>query len=209
MLQGKNRSRSVTNCLIAVGSNLVSRAGDSAETVRVALGLLAGELAVESGRAESGRPASATRISRLYRTPAFPPGAGPDFVNAAIALHSPLAPEAMLARLHDIEGRLGRRRNRRWEARTIDLDLLACDDMILPDATTQARWMALSPRAQARAAPARLILPHPRLHERAFVLLPLADIAPDWRHPVLGRSVRELVADLPAAALSGISALGS
>lgn len=204
MLQAQNGSRSVTNCLVAVGSNLASRAGGTGETVRVALGLLARELA-DGPAAESGDLGAPPVVSRLYRTPAFPPGAGPDFINAAVAIETHLPPDGILARLHDIEARLGRRRNRRWEARTMDLDLLACGDLVLPDTATQARWMALSPGAQARVAPDRLILPHPRLHERAFVLLPLADIAPDWRHPVLGRSVGEMLAALPEAALAGIT----
>lgn len=98
----------------------------------------------------------------------------------------------MLSALHAVEDRLGRKREGRWGRRVIDLDLLACGDAVLPDLDTHAHWRNLPLEAQQRLAPDGLILPHPRLHERAFVLVPLADVAPDWRHPILGLSVKEM-----------------
>ena len=92
-------------------------------------------------------------------------------------------PEAVLARLHATEDAFARRRRARWGPRTLDLDLIAMGDTVLPDAATQARWRALDAAAQRSLAPDRLILPHPRMQERAFVLVPLADVAPGWRHP--------------------------
>ncbi len=82
--------------------------------------------------------------------------------------------------------------------RTLDIDLLAMGDSVLPDASTQDAWRGLAPDLQSREAPDQLILPHPRLQDRAFVLAPLADIEPDWVHPRTGRSVREMLAALPA-----------
>lgn len=146
-------------------------------------------------------------LSRFWRSPAFPPGSGPDFVNAAAAVESDLAPQALLARLHAIEAGLGRVRVRRWGQRTLDLDLLAMGDTILPDAATLRRWIELPLAGQMGTAPDELILPHPRLQDRAFVLCPLAEIAPDWRHPLLRRSVREMADALPKAEKSALQPL--
>jgi 2-amino-4-hydroxy-6-hydroxymethyldihydropteridine diphosphokinase len=139
--------------------------------------------------------------SRFFRTPCFPAGTGPDYVNAAciVQVSGDLSPHAVLARLHDVEAIFGRRRARRWGMRTLDLDLLAYGDSVLPDADTQTRWRDLPDADQARLAPDQLILPHPRLQDRAFVLVPLADVAPGWRHPVLGLTVADMVSRLPAA----------
>ncbi len=146
-------------------------------------------------------------VSRFFRTPAYPPGSGPDFVNVAALLRTALAPGPLLAALHAIEARYGRERLTRWGERTLDIDLLAVEDRILPDEATLRHWMDLAPARQRVEAPDRLILPHPRLHERAFVLIPLAEIAPGWRHPLTGRTVAEMAAALPEADKSAICPL--
>jgi len=103
----------------------------------------------------------------------------PWFVNGVVAVETFLPPAELLALLHDVEAEFGRTRNIRNEARILDLDLLAYDDCVMNE-------------------PDGPILPHPRLHERAFVLLPLADVDPDWRHPVTGAAIADLIAALPA-----------
>lgn len=140
-------------------------------------------------------------VSRLYRTPCFPPGAGPDYVNAAFAADVPaeLSPDAILSLLHRIEAEMGRTRETRWGMRTLDLDLIALGDAVLPDVATQDQWRDLASETQRITAPDRLILPHPRLQDRAFVLVPLADVAPDWCHPRLNLTVTQMLAALPAA----------
>jgi 2-amino-4-hydroxy-6-hydroxymethyldihydropteridine diphosphokinase len=144
---------------IGVGANL----GEPRETVEAALA------ALETLPGTRGH-----RRSRLYRTAPVGPQDQPDYVNAAMAFDTELAPSELLARLHGIEADFGRERNVRWGPRTLDLDLLLHGEQVIdgPD----------------------LAVPHPRIQERGFVLAPLADLAPALRHPVLGVTVDALYA---------------
>ena len=145
--------------------------------------------------------------SRIFSTPAFPAGAGPDFANAVAVFETDLPAGEVLAILHEVEALFGRMRKARWEARGLDLDLLAVGNRITPNLSVLQDWMQLTPELQRQEAPPELILPHPRLHERGFVLMPFDDVSPDWRHPVLGLSVAEMLKALPTSALEGIFAL--
>jgi len=158
-------------------------------------------------RGLSGIATSPVVASRIFQSEAFPAGSGPDYVNAAAIVQSTLEPAQVLTALHQIEAANGRVRDRRWGQRTLDLDLLACDDLVVPDEGTVRGWMTLPLDDQLRDVPAELLLPHPRLHERAFVLLPLRDIAPNWCHPVLHKTVSEMLDDLPAALQNTVNAL--
>jgi len=115
--------------------------------------------------------------SPWYLSEPVPASDQPWFVNAVAAVATELPPEALLARLLAFETRFGRERAARNAARSLDLDLLDYDGR--------------------QCATATLVMPHPRLHERRFVLVPLSDVAPDWRHPTLGMTASELVARLP------------
>jgi 2-amino-4-hydroxy-6-hydroxymethyldihydropteridine diphosphokinase len=118
-----------------------------------------------------------TARSRWYASAPVPLSDQPWYVNGVAIVETRLAPPALLTALLAVERRFGRRRSKPNAARTLDLDLLDYRGR---------RW-----------ATARLTLPHPRLHERRFVLRPLVDLAPAWRHPLSRRSAAALLAALP------------
>ncbi len=128
-------------------------------------------------------------------------------MNAAVLVDTALSAPELLEALHAIERDHGRERKERWGARTLDLDLLCLGDEVLPDRATFNAWLGLSPERQRTEAPDRLILPHPRLQDRGFVLIPLGEIAPYWRHPVTGKTVAQMVEELPEAEKAAICPL--
>jgi 2-amino-4-hydroxy-6-hydroxymethyldihydropteridine diphosphokinase len=180
---------------VAVGSNLASKQGNSLQTVENAV--LAVAKATET----------TAQISRFFRTPAYPLNSGPDFVNAVFAIRWTAGAADLLTILHKIEREFGRLRTVRWGARVLDLDLLALGQTVLPDFAEQEKWRDLSAEQAGQIAPDTLILPHPRLQDRAFVLVPWADIAPDWAHPSTGLTVRQMMDALPEVDRASMTAL--
>ncbi|WP_069301527.1 2-amino-4-hydroxy-6-hydroxymethyldihydropteridine diphosphokinase [Neptunicoccus sediminis] len=181
VLQQQNAREDLSKCLIALGSNLSNEIGASVKIVEAAIGDLSsiGLFPVET--------------SRFFRTPAFPAGAGPDFVNAVVYCETALSASTVLEGLHKVEKRLGRTREKRWEARVIDLDLIDFDGQILPDIATFSQWRDLPKKIQMERAPEQIILPHPRIQDRLFVLIPLRDVVPNWRHPVSGATLDQMI----------------
>ncbi len=187
--------RKVQSALIAFGANVALGNKSLAQTILDAVARL------------TLPNLTLRQMSPLYATPCFPVGAGPDYVNAVALMDSGLEPAELLAHLHAVEADFGRDRVVRWGQRTLDLDLLALGDLVLPDGATQDHWRGLDPALQSQLAPQQLILPHPRLQDRAFVLVPMADVAPDWRHPGLGLTVREMLGKLEIAEIRAVTPL--
>ena len=150
---------------------------------------------------------SVEAVSRFFSTPCFPAGSGPDYINAAAQIAFSGGAGEILAILHEVEHEFGRERQERWGGRTLDLDLIAGGQLILPDVEIYRQWRDLSVEQQMRQSPDQLILPHPRVQDRAFALVPLADVAPDWMHPVLGKTVLQMLEELPEGACDEIRAL--
>ncbi len=134
-----------------------------------------------------GRVARIDAMSPLYHSPAWPDPADPPFVNAVAAVSTGLSAAALLEALHAIEAGFGRRRSLKNAPRTLDLDLIAYHEECRESAGNG------------------LVLPHPRLAERDFVLAPLRDIAPEWRDPRSGETAAALLARLPARSARRLS----
>ncbi len=159
--------------LIALGSNRSGAWGTPAATLNQAV-------------LELAKPPGTTilALSSLYETSGAGPGRPGVFVNAVVNLEGHCSPAALLRRLKMIERRAGPRSACRWGPRVLDLDILDYRGLV-------TGWPEKG-RLNDAAIRSQLILPHPLLHERPFVLQPLDEIAPYWRHPVLRRSAREL-----------------
>lgn len=161
--------------VIAIGANLPADGFRTPlDTCRAAVARLAGEPEI-----------TVVATSRWYESEPVPPSGQPWYVNGVVLVATGLDPAALLARLHAIEASFGRVRRVRNEARPLDLDLIDHDGAVRDGAAD----------GRDGGGP---VLPHPRARERAFVLLPLADMAPDWRHPGTGERIAELIAALPA-----------
>jgi 2-amino-4-hydroxy-6-hydroxymethyldihydropteridine diphosphokinase len=146
----------VETVYLLLGSNL----GDSQNYLKLA-------------RMEIGRIGQIQSTSSIYQTKPWGKTDQPDFLNQAIGLQTNLSPQALLARIHEIEFKLGRHRIEKWGPRIIDIDIIFYGNQVIEAAN--------------------LIIPHPKMRERRFVLAPLAEISPALVHPILKESVAELL----------------
>ena len=159
--------------LLGLGANYPGPWGSPADTIARALD----EMARTGVRVEA--------VSAYYETAAVGRAGQPPYVNAAALIDTHLGPDALLRLLKGIERAAGRRGGSPWGPRSLDIDILDHKGLI-------KHWRKGRPRF-ARAGRRPLVLPHPWIEKRPFVLRPLLDIAPDWRHPVLKRTARALL----------------
>jgi 2-amino-4-hydroxy-6-hydroxymethyldihydropteridine diphosphokinase len=148
------------------------------------LGVPEAQLREALKRLNNAEEVEVTRVSTFYRNPPLGPENQPWYVNAVARLRTRLGPEELLRLLQRIETDMGRVRGKRWGPRVIDLDLLLYNGEVIftPD----------------------LVVPHPEMHLRAFVVTPLAEIAPRAWHPVLQKSAQDLLAELDVANLPAL-----
>ncbi len=167
--------------LIGIGANLPSPGyGPPRATCGAALSMLErGELSISAR-------------SPWYKSAPVPVSGQPWFVNGVVRVETALDPEALMGLLLQTEETIGRQRGERNAARILDLDLLAHGDLVWPGPRDKG-----GDKGGGEPGRGSVILPHPRMHDRAFVLLPLRDVAPGWRHPVSGKTVEALIRALP------------
>jgi 2-amino-4-hydroxy-6-hydroxymethyldihydropteridine diphosphokinase len=159
-------------------------------SIYLALGTNLGDRRANLARALRLLPPEATveAVSALYESTPQPPAPPPDYLNAACRIATRLSPEALLGHVKQIEHDMGRRPGERWAPRLIDLDIVVYDDLVLETET--------------------LVIPHPRLVERNFVLQPLLDLDPNLAHPATGQRLDALLAQVGTAGLRRIAEPG-
>jgi len=162
----------MSQILLGMGANCPGPWGEPARTIDRALAEL------------DRQGVEVTSVSRFYETAAVGRAGQPPYVNAVAAIDTAMPPEALLRRLKEIERAAGRRGGSPWGPRTLDLDILDYKGRV-------ENWRGAVPRF-SRAGRRPLILPHPWIESRPFVVRPLLDVAPDWRHPVTKESARRL-----------------
>ena len=186
----------MNNYVVVLGSNLSSEFGNSAETLKKCVSEIRSYSAIQT-----------LLESNWYISSSFVDEREPRYVNVGIRFRTNLKPIDLLTFTSGLEKKFGRKRQRRWESRTCDIDILLCDQLILPNKIHFEKWLRLDLSDQIKLSPNELILPHPRLQDRTFFLKPLNDLQPDWIHPFLEVKAKEMLDSLPPNELENIEVL--
>ena len=186
----------MNNYVVVLGSNLSSEFGNSAETLKKCVSEIRSYSVIQT-----------LLESNWYISSSFVDEKEPRYVNVGIRFRTNLKPIDLLTFTSGLEKKFGRKRQRRWEPRTCDIDILLCDQLILPNKFHFEKWLRLDLLDQSKLSPDELILPHPRLQDRTFFLKPLNDLQPDWIHPFLEVKAKEMLDSLSPNELENIEAL--
>ncbi len=170
------------HCWLALGSNLPYGGMEPLQVIEAAITALQ-----DAGLDQ-------TRVSGLYRTEPVPKSDQPDFINCVITGKTHHKALEILDICQSIERIFGRERSTRWGARTLDIDIINYDHQIYPSLD---EWRAVADHVDVSTDMPKLVLPHPFMHQRAFVLRPLCDLVPGWSHPVYSRTATDLLSEQP------------
>jgi 2-amino-4-hydroxy-6-hydroxymethyldihydropteridine diphosphokinase len=170
----------VSYCLVAFGANIAGPFGTPFQTLVRGIEEFPNEKLVK------------VRQSAFYTSTSFPNNSKPRYINGCLKIKVDCTPYEVLQRLKRIEEKMGRLNGERWDSRVCDLDLLAFENEVIPNKKIFQYWYKLSLKNQFLEKPSELLVPHPRIQDRAFVLKPLLEVAPDWTHPVFNLNVKEM-----------------
>lgn len=180
-------------CWLSLGSNLPFQDKQPIDVLKAAIAAL-GNAGVHS-----------IEVSGFYQTEPVPKSDQPDFINCVVTGATDLLPHDLLAVCQSIEMSYGRKRATRWGTRTLDIDIIDYDQQLYPSVD---EWHAVAVNVSAGTKMPELVLPHPFMHVRAFVLKPLCDLTPDWRHPVYRTTAVGMLLGQPQAGQAGIVPIG-
>ena len=166
---------------IALGSNLETQNLSRQEVINTALGYF------------SQFNMILIKVSSFWESRSYPDKNKPNFINAVSEVLSDLNPYEILYELKTIETKMGRKNNTRWGNRVLDLDIISAGSIILPNSNVFNEWLKMPIQKQIKNQPNELILPHPRIQDRLFVLNPLNEVDPHWTHPVFKKTPLELI----------------
>ena len=172
--------------VLILGANMPSKFGDILTTLQMCVEYIKNE-----------EPIDLISQSKWYQSESFPDKSKPTFINVGIKIISKLEPYQILKIIDEIEKGFGRIRKRRWDARVCDIDIIYCNKKIIPTRNILKKWMSMKIEEQLITTPRTLILPHPRIQDRLFFLVPLNELSPNWRHPILGKTAKEILDSIP------------
>ena len=175
----------MSKCLISFGANIPGPLGCPAETLNLAF------------KEFQNHDLLILKKSQIYSSLAFPDPKKPAYLNGCLQILVNCGPNDVLISLKAIEKKMGRRTNHRWGSRICDLDLLSFESRVLPSPEVFNHWYKMPLKNQILEKPDELLLPHPRIQDRAFVLKPLLEVAAGWMHPVHNLTVKEMFNFLP------------